>query len=192
MSRAARSPDSMAPSMPRAVRGEMLAAEPDRAVRATHLRREPVDLARPEPGPAPPGEPVPAPGLEARELELPSRRGPDRLDGSKDQPPRLGLREGVQPARVPPHRPCGEARDLVRVLAVAGRGEHARGPVREHAWPVGVLLPEAGAVREGRPGSRAGISRRRTASACRPVNGGSTAMRRSTPKGREQTTWGAA
>ena len=156
MSRAARSPDSMAPSMPRAV----------------HARCSPQRYSGPCGRPIPAANRLTSPGRNhahpprakgsrpqarrAEELELAPRRGPDRLDRLAHHAPRLGLRQGVQPARVSPHHPGGEARDLRGVLAVPGCGHHARGPVREHARPIAVPLPENASGGRSRPASPAG------------------------------------
>ena len=67
--------------MPRLVGREMLAAEVQPAVRAPEHRGEARHLAGPEIGPRAAGISIRAPRVQADQLELIPRRGPQRLDG---------------------------------------------------------------------------------------------------------------
>ena len=149
MSRAARSPDSMAPSMPRAVRarcspqsrigpcGRPISdanrlispgrnqAQPPRANGSRPHALRPVNSSSPF-----------AAGRTARRW----RRGPARPASASG---RASSRRAF--------RPITHAVKLVTsvgVLAVARRRDHARRSVREHARPVAVPLPEARSARK--------------------------------------------
>ena len=107
-------------------------------------------------------------------------------------PARVGCRrQAIQGRRVLARDPRRQARDLGRVVAIAGGREHAGARVREQARGITVLLPEAAARREIDLRQRLRRQRRDRARPAAPEASGSIAMRRSTGGGTAAMTWPA-